>query len=198
MVVGRKRTMKKPEAPQLSLILGILIMVAAIAIVCATIASASVPRDRASECLIYLEGECPEEKIGLLTAPSSSSTTSTTIDLSFLDQISMTTTAPVRTSSAQAAPEPLAPEALDSSKWDRLAHCESGGNWATNTGNGYGGGLQFAHGSRWSTWRAFGGEEFAPHPWEATREQQIEVAERVLASSGWGAWPGCTRMFGWR
>lgn len=194
--------MKKPEAPQLSLILGILIVIAAIAIVCATIASASSSGDRASGCMIYKAGECPSERtFSPQEQPTQSiETTTTTIDLSFLDEISTTTTAPVRTSSVQAAPapEPLDPEALDSSKWDRLAHCESGGNWATNTGNGYGGGLQFAHGSRWSTWRAFGGEEFAPHPWEATREQQIEIAERVLASSGWGAWPGCTRMFGWR
>ena len=86
----------------------------------------------------------------------------------------------------------------DGSRWDQLAQCETGGNWATNTGNGFGGGLQFAHQPSWSTWLSFGGGEFAPHPWEASREQQIAVAERVLASSGWGAWPGCTRKFGWR
>ena len=86
----------------------------------------------------------------------------------------------------------------DGSRWDQLAQCETGGNWATNTGNGFGGGLQFAHQPSWSTWLSFGGGEFADHPWEASREQQIVVAERVLASSGWGAWPGCTRKFGWR
>lgn len=80
--------------------------------------------------------------------------------------------------------------------WDQLAQCETGGNWGTNTGNGFGGGLQFAHQPSWSTWNAFGGGEFAPHPWEATREQQIEIAERVLQSSGWGAWPGCARKMG--
>lgn len=85
----------------------------------------------------------------------------------------------------------------DGSRWDRLAQCESGGNWATNTGNGFGGGLQFMHQRSYSTWLSFGGGEFAPHPWEASREQQIVVAEKVLASSGWGAWPGCSRMFGW-
>ena len=86
----------------------------------------------------------------------------------------------------------------DGSRWDQLAQCESGGNWATNTGNGFGGGLQFMHQRSYSTWLSFGGGEFAPHPWDASREQQIEIAERVLASSGWGAWPGCTRKFGWR
>lgn len=85
----------------------------------------------------------------------------------------------------------------DGSRWDQLAQCEAGGNWATNTGNGFGGGLQFMHQSGYSTWRSFGGGEFAPHPWEASREQQIVVAERVLSSSGWGAWPGCSRKFGW-
>jgi hypothetical protein len=85
----------------------------------------------------------------------------------------------------------------DGSRWDRLAQCEAGGNWATNTGNGFGGGLQFMHQRSYSTWLSFGGGEFAPHPWEASREQQIVVAERVLASSGWTAWPGCSRRFGW-
>jgi hypothetical protein len=85
----------------------------------------------------------------------------------------------------------------DGSRWDQLAQCEAGGNWATNTGNGFGGGLQFMHGKGYSTWLSFGGGEFAPNPWDATREQQIIIAEKVLASSGWGAWPGCSRKFGW-
>ena len=82
-------------------------------------------------------------------------------------------------------------------RWDRLAQCEAGGNWATNTGNGFGGGLQFMHQRSYSTWLSYGGGEFAPHPWEASREQQIVIAERVLAGSGWKAWPGCSREFGW-
>lgn len=105
----------------------------------------------------------------------------------------------------QPAPEPppntpvtrTETQALPSgSVWDALAECESGGRWDIATGNGYGGGLQFAHTTQWSTWRAFGGVEFAAHPWDATREQQIVVAERVLARSGWGAWPGCARRLG--
>jgi hypothetical protein len=82
-------------------------------------------------------------------------------------------------------------------QWDRLAQCETGGNWAANTGNGFGGGLQFMHQRSYSTWRSFGGSDYAAHPWEASREQQIAVAEKVLASSGWNAWPGCSRKFGW-
>ena len=73
--------------------------------------------------------------------------------------------------------------------WDRLAQCESTGNWAINTGNGFSGGLQFTP----STWKAFGGQGQAHH---ASREQQIAVAERVLAKQGWGAWPACSRKLG--
>jgi resuscitation-promoting factor RpfA len=78
-----------------------------------------------------------------------------------------------------------------SSTWDRLAQCESGGNWAINTGNGFSGGLQFTP----STWRGFGGGGVAHH---ASREEQIAVAERVLAKQGWGAWPACSRKLGLR
>jgi Transglycosylase-like domain len=76
--------------------------------------------------------------------------------------------------------------------WDDLAHCESGGDWAINTGNGYYGGLQFSS----ATWLGHGGAEFAPRADLAAREQQIAVAERVLASQGWGAWPACSRRLG--
>jgi resuscitation-promoting factor RpfA len=72
-------------------------------------------------------------------------------------------------------------------EWDKVARCESGGNWAINTGNGYQGGLQFSPG----TWRSHGGGEYAPSAHMATKEEQIAVAERVLASQGRGAWPVC-------
>src|SRR5690349_17731319 len=73
-------------------------------------------------------------------------------------------------------------EAAPASKWDRLAVCESGGNWSINTGNGYSGGLQLSL----ATWRAFGGKG-VPH--RARRSEQINVAERVLRAQGWSAWP---------
>lgn len=78
--------------------------------------------------------------------------------------------------------------------WDSLAQCESNGNWSANTGNGYYGGLQFSL----STWLAYGGDQFAYWPSQATREQQIVVAERVLAGQGWGAWPYCSAKLGLR
>lgn len=78
--------------------------------------------------------------------------------------------------------------------WDRLARCESGGRWAANTGNGFHGGLQFHP----RTWAAFGGHRFAPDAHQATREQEIVVAERVRAGQGWGAWPACSAELGLR
>ncbi|MDO4927446.1 MAG: DUF3235 domain-containing protein [Corynebacterium sp.] len=92
---------------------------------------------------------------------------------------------------AVAALAPTASAAPDSD-WDRLAECESGGNWAANTGNGYYGGLQFHA----QTWNGFNGDEFAARADLASREQQIVVAERVLASQGWGAWPACSAKLG--
>ena len=83
------------------------------------------------------------------------------------------------------------PSVSSGSVWDRLAQCESGGNWSINTGNGFYGGLQFTP----STWRAFGGTGM-PH--KASRERQIAVAKKVQRSQGWGAWPGCTRKLGLR
>lgn len=82
--------------------------------------------------------------------------------------------------------------AAPDSDWDRLAQCEAGGNWAINTGNGYHGGLQFSQ----STWQAHGGGDYAPTANQASREQQIAVAEKVLASQGWGAWPSCSSSLG--
>jgi len=79
--------------------------------------------------------------------------------------------------------------ATTTSTWDALAQCESGGNWSINTGNGFSGGLQFTS----STWSAYGG---TGSPENASREQQIAVAERVQASQGWGAWPSCASQLG--
>lgn len=74
--------------------------------------------------------------------------------------------------------------AAQSVNWDAIAKCESGGNWAINTGNGYYGGLQFSQ----ATWKANGGTGM-PH--QASREEQIRVAENVLRTQGIGAWPSC-------
>lgn len=88
-----------------------------------------------------------------------------------------------------AQPRPVATASGD--VWDRIAQCESGGNWSINTGNGYYGGLQFTPGS----WRAAGGSGL-PH--QASREEQIERGKILQSKQGWGAWPACTRKLGLR
>ena len=85
-----------------------------------------------------------------------------------------------------AAPMAMSTATANAVNWDAVAACESGGNWAINTGNGYYGGLQFSMG----TWRANGGSG-SPH--NASRSEQIRVAENVLHSQGIGAWPSCGR-----
>ncbi len=82
-----------------------------------------------------------------------------------------------------------APATTPASTWDSLAQCESGGNWSTNTGNGYSGGLQFSQ----STWAANGGTGSAA---SASREQQIAVAQKIQATQGWSAWPACAAKLG--
>lgn len=83
---------------------------------------------------------------------------------------------------------PAAMAAPDSTR-DQLAECESGGNWSIDTGNGYSGGLQFSP----STWEAYGGSGKAS---DASRGEQIAVAERVLEGQGWGAWTSCSKQVG--
>ncbi|WP_326788655.1 transglycosylase family protein [Streptomyces sp. NBC_00151] len=82
--------------------------------------------------------------------------------------------------------------AADSGVWDRIAQCESGGNWHINTGNGYYGGLQFSAG----TWRAYGGTAYAPTADKASRSAQIAIATKVQNAQGWGAWPTCSARAG--
>lgn len=88
-------------------------------------------------------------------------------------------------------PAPAANFAPGNSVWDRLAQCESGGNWAANTGNGYYGGLQFSA----STWRSVGGTGL-PH--QHSRAEQIKRAQILQARAGWGQWPHCTAKLGLR
>jgi resuscitation-promoting factor RpfA len=85
-----------------------------------------------------------------------------------------------------------AASAAHSVNWDAIAQCESGGNWAINTGNGFYGGLQFTR----STWKAYGGLRYASTANHASRAQQIAIAEKVLRGQGIGAWPVCGRHAG--
>src|SRR5919204_1139150 len=83
-------------------------------------------------------------------------------------------------------------QAATSLDWDQLAQCESSGNWHSSTGNGFYGGLQFTQ----STWQAYKGTQYAPRADLASRDQQIDVAEKVLQSQGSGAWPVCSKKAG--
>lgn len=96
-------------------------------------------------------------------------------------------TAPLLTSSGPAG-------AATTETWNRLAGCESGGNWHINTGNGYYGGLQFSQG----TWVAMGGTKYAARADLATPAEQIATAEVLLRANhwSWGAWPVCSRKLG--
>ena len=96
-----------------------------------------------------------------------------------------TKTAPKKSSGSSSSSTP------SGSVWDKLAQCESGGNWSINTGNGYYGGLQFSL----STWRAYGGKGY-PH--QASREEQIRIAKKLQAAAGWGSWPACSSKLGLR
>ncbi|WNI14904.1 transglycosylase family protein [Actinacidiphila sp. ITFR-21] len=82
--------------------------------------------------------------------------------------------------------------AADGAVWDRIAQCESGGDWHINTGNGYYGGLQFSA----ATWRSYGGGAYASTADRASRGEQIAIATKVQHASGWGAWPVCARKAG--
>jgi resuscitation-promoting factor RpfA len=87
---------------------------------------------------------------------------------------------------------PAAAHAATDVQWDRVAHCESGDNWHINTGNGYYGGLQFSS----STWTSYDTDNYASRADLATKSQQIVVADRVLNSQGWNAWPVCSKDAG--
>lgn len=99
---------------------------------------------------------------------------------------------PLRASGTRSGPPVRIVEPQDS-VWDRLAACESGGNWASTRGR-YDGGLQFHP----STWRAAGGTRYAPTADQASREEQIAVAESWLAKTSWAQWPACSRKLGLR
>mgnify|MGYP000924203226 FL=1 len=90
------------------------------------------------------------------------------------------------TSATMIAP---ASHAADAATWEKLAQCESGGNWSINTGNGFYGGLQF-------TQQSWNGVGMSGSPQYASREAQIEAGERLLAIQGWGAWPACSAKLG--
>lgn len=102
-----------------------------------------------------------------------------------------TATESVQAAAPRATTVVAAPAVSGGSVWDSLAACESGGNWAINTGNGFYGGLQFTLGS----WQAVGGSGL---PSQASREEQIMRGQMLQARGGWGNWPACSAKLGLR
>lgn len=119
------------------------------------------------------------------SAPSATSTIATTAPKATANPSS-------KTPEAGGGNTVAAPGLADSSVWDALAQCESGGNWAINTGNGLYGGLQLDRGA----WLSNGGAAYAPLPSDATRPQQILIAEKVRADRGFSPWSSCARKLG--
>jgi hypothetical protein len=96
-------------------------------------------------------------------------------------------------SSANSTARGAASSTMAQSKWDNLAQCESTQNWDANTGNGYKGGLQFSD----ATWRQYGGQQYATSADQASRAEQIAVAQKVQQEQGWQAWPHCSKRLGY-
>ncbi len=109
-------------------------------------------------------------------------------------KVSSETTAEPVAATVRVGTKPGAPFVPAGSVWDSLAQCESTGNWAINSGNGFYGGIQFDAG----TWLRWGGGKYAARADLATREEQIDIAKKTLAAQGWGAWPACSSRLGLR
>jgi len=141
--------------------------------------------------------EAPTTTAPPQTTTTAAPTTTTTAPAIVAARQSTPAPAPTTTTTAPPAPPTTVASDLpygdpaDPATWDRLAKCESGGNWATNTGNGYYGGLQFSLPS----WRGVGGSGY-PH--EASREEQIRRGQILQARYGWGQWPHCSKQLGYR
>jgi uncharacterized protein YabE (DUF348 family) len=137
-----------------------------------TTAKGTAGKKSVSKVLTYVDGKLVSTKIvasKVITAP--------------VDEL-----VTVGTKKAPTGETSTPPTGGDTSAWDRIAACESGGNWSINSGNGYYGGLQFDHG----TWVAYGGDAYANNANGASKAQQIAIAEKVKADrGGYGAWPVC-------
>jgi hypothetical protein len=138
-------------------------------------------------------GAVPDEPAG---APSSSGSSGSSGSGSAQEQPEDVSSAGAPSdgpSSADAATAEPASAPQSSRTWEQLAQCESGGDWTTATGNGYSGGLRFDA----ATWKAYGGDQYAPSAEQASKDQQIAVAEKVRQDrGGYSAWPACSKRLG--
>jgi LysM repeat protein len=129
----------------------------------------------------------PDEQ--LTTRPLPAETVTAPAPVATSPAVAPAAAAPVVRSTPRATSQVAAAPVASGSVWDQLAQCESGGNWAINTGNGFYGGLQFTQ----SSWAAVGGSGM---PNQASREEQIARGQILQARQGWGAWPACSAKLG--
>ncbi|RBY98147.1 hypothetical protein DQ237_02360 [Blastococcus sp. TF02-8] len=146
----------------------------------AAVASAEAVGARATEQLTQLQAQQADLQAQLEQARSAL----------VAQQVAARRTVPAPPRPAPTTGGAPAPAPAPGHDWDAVARCESGGNWSIDTGNGYYGGLQFGS----TTWTSFGGGAYAPRADLATKEQQIAIAEKVLAKQGPRAWPTCGKL----
>lgn len=193
-----------PVAGPIAPILGAVI---AIWVISMAVSSLFVHPTQRADGAVHVEAMSVRRQPTSTTSTSTSSTTSTTSTTTS----TTTTIAPppitspptVPPTTATSAPTPpsqqpqISPNSgygnpYDPATWDRLAVCESGGNWSISTGM-FEGGVQFLN----STWLAVGGGQYAQHAYEASREDQIAMAIQLWQVQGWNAWPTCSRQMGY-
>jgi len=206
----KDRPLNAPAPTQRRLVLALVVTVVCVPLLALEVLSSA---GGAVEAQTSLRTDGPAPSLVVAAVPSTEDTT-TTSTVAAAPESRATTAAPVApttsttakprpsttsttraptTTTTRPAPAPTPPPAVsNTATWDALANCETGGNWAMNTGNGYSGGLQFHS----ATWLQMGGAQYAPAAWMASREAQIAVGERVRAAVGFSAWPGCARKLG--
>jgi len=151
-----------------------------------TAANSATSTARSAPSATSTARSAPSATSTVRSAPSATSTIATTAP--------RTTANPSSKTPEAGGGNTVASGLADSSVWDALAQCESGGNWAINTGNGLYGGLQLDRGA----WLSNGGAAYAPLPSAATRQQQILIAEKLRADRGFSPWSSCARKLGLR
>ena len=170
--------------------LAALILAATIAVLAVVFIPSDEPRTvtaaASSEPVIYQpdQSDSLDREAALAQRATTTTVPPTTTTTHYHPPTTTTRPAPAASSSSASG------DPYSDASWERLAQCEAGGNWSTNTGNGYYGGLQFSL----SSWRAVGGSGY-PH--ENSRTEQIHRGRLLWEQGGWNHWPGCSRKFGW-
>lgn len=166
-----------------ALLLGAMVAAATLTVTSTSEPDTTVVAAAASEPVIFQFQDDDERQTVLAARAATTTTTTAPPTTTTTHRPSITTTQP--------APPSGSGDPHDPATWDRLAQCESGGNWSANTGNGYYGGIQFSL----SSWEGVGGTGY-PH--EHPKSEQIARGKLLWEQGGWKHWPACTRSFGWR